>query len=153
MARSKFERIRLFAIAGMFASVGAAIAEARTLQEITHDMPTQDVIALHADMDATCSANLTGEIIPACMNRTALSKILEQRGWCQSLLPANYKQWVRCIVGSSHSSGGSFSHGSNPARICMADTERMCVPPVIRSGRYFSNGSETPRSVSPSENR
>lgn len=68
------------------------------LRAYTRDWSEQEIIDLWEEMDQICRENISGEIIPACLNRTELGAILNRRGMCQSAMPATYNQWQWCLV-------------------------------------------------------
>lgn len=68
------------------------------LRAYTRDWTDDEVINLWYEMDTICRENITGEIIPACINRTELGAILNRRGLCQSVVPSSYNEWQQCLV-------------------------------------------------------
>lgn len=105
-----FKRTLLgFALAVLATTAFAAddVAAFRRLYDETKPLTDSEVIDMYWANDAECKDDWSGEINMYCLQRTGLARILERRGLCQSMMPASYKQWRRCIVGSAGSGGSS----------------------------------------------
>ncbi|MNY24915.1 hypothetical protein D3C86_1586590 [compost metagenome] len=97
---SNFARATTFALIALATTVVHAQDRipTRDLRNYTRDWTEEEIIDLWQQMDRICRDNISGEIIPACLNRTELGAILNRRGMCQSAMPATYNQWQWCIV-------------------------------------------------------
>lgn len=105
-----FKRLAITVAAVVIASTAFAaddVAAFRRLYDKTKLLSDNEVIDLYWANDAECRDDWSGEINMYCLQRTGLARILERRGLCQSMMPASYKQWRRCIVGSAGFVGGS----------------------------------------------
>ncbi len=91
---------KLAIVFALVASTAQAQEPVRTenLREYTRDWSERELIDLWHRMDRICADNISGEVIPACLNRTELRAILNRRGMCQSAMPATYNQWQWCLV-------------------------------------------------------
>ena len=59
---------------------------------------TPSLIQLFETKHAECQADLSGEVIQVCLDRTDISAILNRRGFCQSSTPSTFGAWQPCIV-------------------------------------------------------
>lgn len=77
--------------------------------EATAQASTPTLMSWWDRANFVCVNQTNGEINQACLDRTALSGVLEKRGYCQSELGGT--QWRKCIVG-----GGNDNYtGENPS--------------------------------------
>jgi hypothetical protein len=70
-------------------------------------IPSENIIQMWNRADRYCRADLSGEIIQPCLDRTELADLLEKRGFCLSN-GANSNLWIRCIVQGEPTGNGVY---------------------------------------------